>query len=129
MCSAEVSPPRCTGSIDCSASAECRANCSASASAKVDCSKPQASVVISGDLKLQKAVEANLTAWAEAVNLTLSLKEPIAALAGKTEGTFKAVGDIGLSGATCILASVKAAAEASVSVNVSVKASASLSAG
>src|SRR6185503_9594786 len=82
-CSAAASPPRCTGMLNCQASAECRGSCNANASAKVDCSKPQASVVVVGDLKLQQAIEANLTAWAEAVNLTLSLKEPVAALAGK----------------------------------------------
>jgi hypothetical protein len=128
-CAAEVSPPRCEGSIDCMASAECRANCNASASAKLDCSKPAATVVVQGDLKLQQVLEANIGAWAEAVNLTLALKEPAGALAGKTVATFQALGDIGISGAACVASSLKAAGEASVSVNVSVSASASLNAG
>ena len=47
----------------------------------------------------------------------------------KSVGTFQALGDIGLSGASCVATSLKAAADASVSVNVSVSASASLNAG
>jgi hypothetical protein len=115
--------------LNCQASAECRANCNASASAKLDCSKPSASVVVQGDVKLQQALEANISAWAEAVNLTIALKDPAAQLAAKSVATFQAIGDIGLSGASCVAASLKAAADASVSVNVSVSASASLSAG
>jgi hypothetical protein len=115
--------------LSCSASAECRGNCDASASAKLDCSKPAASVSVSGDLKLQQAIEGNLAAWAEAVNLTIALKDPAAALAGKTLATFKAIGDIGLSGATCVAASLQTAASAEAHINVSVSASASLNAG
>jgi hypothetical protein len=127
-CSAEASPPRCTGMLNCQASAECRGSCDANASAKLDCSKPAASVVVNGDLKLQKAIEAHLSGWAEAVNLTIALKDPATRLAAKSVDTFKAIGDIGISGATCALASVQAAGQASASITVSVNASASLNA-
>ncbi len=79
-------------------------------------------------MKLQQAIEGSLTAWAEAVNLAIALKDPAAKLATKTAATFSALGDIGISGATCAAASAKAAFDASASVNVSFKASASLNA-
>jgi hypothetical protein len=127
-CSVEASPPRCTADLRCDASAECRGSCNANAKASVDCSKPQASVVVNGDLKLQQVVEANLNAWAEAVNLTISLKDPAVDLASKGVATFKALGDIGVSGATCVLASMQAAAQAQAHMEVSVSASASFNA-
>jgi hypothetical protein len=128
MCSATVSPPRCTGMLDCSASATCRGNCEGSASANVDCSKPKATVFVSGDLKLQKAIEAHINDWAEAVNLTIALTTPVANLADKGVKAIKAIGDVGLSGATCALASAKTAASAQVHVEASVSVSGSLNA-
>ena len=79
-------------------------------------------------MKLQQAIEANIKDWAEAVNLTIALKDPAVKLAAKGAATFTALGDIGISGTTCVLASAKAAGEASASINVSVSASASLNA-
>jgi hypothetical protein len=125
-CSVESSPPRCTGMLNCTASADCRGSCQADASAHIDCSHPQATVTVVGDLKLQQAIEANLDEWAEAFNLTLALKDPAAKLAAKTAAGFQALGDVGAAGLTCAASGITAAASASASVSVSVSASASL---
>lgn len=128
-CDAEVSPPTCTGKLDCKADAECHSSCQAQASAKVDCPPPHATVTVVGDAELWTALKAHIDDFGEAVNLTIALKDPIADAAGKTIGAFEAVGDIGVSGAACMAASVSAAAEAQASISVSVSASASVSAG
>src|SRR5262249_24901228 len=104
-CSAQVSPPTCSGTLNRMASAECHGDCQAQASATGDCSKPEATVEVVGDIKLQQALEAHMQEWGEAVNLTLALKTPIANLAGKTVDAFKALGDIGAAGATCFAGS------------------------
>ena len=127
-CSAEASPPRCTGTLSCMGAAECQGSCSADASAKVDCSKPQATVVVQGDLKLQQALEAHINEWAVAFNMLTALKDPVAELASKGAATFSALGEVGVSGATCVASGVSAAASASASVSVSVSASASFNA-
>jgi hypothetical protein len=126
-CDAQLSPPVCTGKIDCMAAAECQGNCKAKADANFDCPAPQVTVVVEGDLELQTAIEAHAAAWGEAVNATLALQKPIAAVAGKTEAAFTAVGDVGLAGATCFASSFQSTVEASASINVSVSASASVS--
>jgi hypothetical protein len=128
-CDAEVSPPTCTGKLDCTASAECHSSCQAQASAKVDCPPPRATVVVVGDAELAAALSAHIQDFGAAVNLTLALKDPIADAAGKTVDAFKAVGEIGLSGAACLTSSLQAAVDAQASITVSVEASASVSAG
>jgi hypothetical protein len=126
-CSANASPPRCEGSVDCKGSAECKANCEANVSANVDCSKPQATVVVQGDLKLQQALEAHIKDWAVAFNMMTALTGPVKELAAKGAATFSAIGDIGAAGAVCVTSGLSAAASASVSFNVSLTASASFS--
>jgi len=81
---------------------------------------------VEGDAKLYTAINAHLDAVKKAFALTLALKDPIVALAGRTSDTFSALGDLGVSGATCAAASLQVAAQASVSINVSVQASASV---
>jgi hypothetical protein len=94
----------------------------------VDCPPPHATVTVVGDAELQAALAAHIKDFGAAVNLTLALKDPIAEVAGKTAGAFKAVGDIGVSGAACLASSISAAVEAQASISVSVEASASVSA-
>jgi hypothetical protein len=127
-CDAELSPPVCTGELDCEGSAECSSSCEAEASADIDCPPPTASVIVLGDVELQQALSANIEAWGEAVNLTLALREPIADVASKTLAAFEAVGEVGAAGATCFASSLSAAVQAEASISVSVEASASLSA-
>ena len=124
----EVSPPVCTGDLSCEASAECHASCEAQASAKVDCPPPEATVVVSGDAELQRALRAHIGEFGSAVNLTLALRGPIGDVAGKSIDAFSALGEVGLAGAACLASSVQAAASAQVSISVSVEASASLQA-
>ena len=128
-CSAEVSPPTCTGKLDCKASAECHASCQAEASAEVDCPPPHATVQVVGDAELAAALSAHIEDFGAAVNLTIALKDPIAAVAGKTIGAFQAIGDVGASGVACMASSLQASVEAQASISVSVEASASVSAG
>ena len=86
-------------------------------------------MTVIGDAELLAALQAHIGDWGEAVNLTLALKDPIFNVAGKTVDAFEAVGDIGLSGAGCMAASLQGAVEAKASIEVSVSASASVSAG
>jgi hypothetical protein len=72
---------------------------------------------------------AHIKEFGAAVNLAIALKDPIASVAGKTIGAFQAIGDVGVSGAACMAASLSAAVEAQASISVSVSASASVSAG
>jgi hypothetical protein len=123
-----VSPPTCTGELNCEGSAECHSSCQAQASAEVDCPPPSARVVVVGDAELQAALAAHIKDFGAAFNLTLALKDPIFDVAGKTVGAFEAVGDIGVSGAACMTTSLAAAAEAEASISVSVEASASVQA-
>ncbi len=124
-CDAEVSPPSCTGTLSCDGAAECQASCNGSASAKASCSS-SATLVVDGDADLYAAINAHIGDVKNAFALTIALKDPIANLAAKTAGTFSALGDIGVSGATCAASSIAIAAQASVSINVSVQASASV---
>jgi hypothetical protein len=124
-CGAEVSPPTCTGKLDCQASADCHASCQSSAKADASC-QAEANLVVEGDAKLYGALNARLDDIKEAFALTVSLKDPIADLAGRTAATFQALGDIGVSGLACIGSSLTLAGEASASINVSVSASASI---
>src|SRR5262249_9428253 len=119
-CSAEASPPRCEGTLDCSASASCRGNCSPNASAHLTCSKPKGVGAVAGDLKLQQAIGAHAADWGEAVTLTLALKDPIADFVTKTGGALSAAADIGLAGGACMLESLKVAGEAKAHIDVSV---------
>jgi hypothetical protein len=82
-----------------------------------------------GDAKLQAALAAHIEEFGAAVNLAIALKDPIGSVAAKTIGAFQALGDVGVSGAACLTASLSAAAEAQASISVSVTASASVSAG
>jgi hypothetical protein len=127
-CTGEASPPRCDVDIQCKGQAECTASCDGKAQASVSCEKPTAQVTVVGNVKLQKAIEANLSLWGEAFNLTLALKGPVATLAGKSAAAFSAIGDVGIGGAACVATSLSVVAEAQVHVSVSVQASASLSA-
>ena len=125
MCSAAASPPTCTGMLDCAGSADCHASCQSQAQASAQCTAT-AALTVEGDAKLYAAINAHLDALKLAFAETVALKDPIAALASKTAGAFSALGDLGVSGATCAAASVQVAAEASISINVSVQASASV---
>jgi len=125
MCSAEVSPPTCTGKLDCSGSADCHASCQASAQADASC-QSTANLVVEGDAKLYGALNAHIDDIKAAFSATIALKDPVAAIAGKTAMTFQALGDIGAAGIACVGASVSLAAQASASINVSVSASASV---
>ena len=127
-CTGEASPPRCDGTIDCKGQAECSASCDGKAQASVSCDKPTAQVTVVGNVKLQKAIEANLSLWGEAFNLTLALKEPIATLGGKTGAAFSAIGDVGIAGAACVTSSLSVFVQAQAHISVSAQASLSLSA-
>jgi hypothetical protein len=120
-----VSPPACTGKLNCEGTADCQASCQASASAQAECTS-SATLVVDGDAQLYKAIKAHMNDVKDAFALTLSLKDPIASVAAKTAGTFEALGDIGVQGGACVASSLALAAEASVSINVSVQASASV---
>lgn len=124
-CAAEVSPPTCTGKLDCAANADCHASCQGSAKADASCTAT-AKLDVMGDTELYAAINAHLDDLKAAIALTVALKDPIVDLAGRTGDTFSALGDIGVQGAACAAASLKVAAEASVSINVSVSASASV---
>jgi len=113
--------------ISCKGAAECQGSCNANASASVDCSKPVATVVVQGDLKLQQAIEAHLADWAIAFNMMTALQGPVGDLKSKGEAAFTAIGDIGLTGAACVASAGSALVNASASVQVSVSASASFS--
>ena len=124
-CSAETSPPSCTGTLNCEGSADCHASCQASAKASASCTS-SATLVVDGDAQLYTAINAHLGDVKAAFAQTFALKDPIADLAGKTVGTFSALGDIGVQGVSCATSSLAVAAQASVSINVSVQASASV---
>jgi len=111
--------------INCEGAADCQASCDASASAKASCSS-SANLVVTGDADLYAAINAHIGEVKDAFALTLELKDPIIALAGKTAGAFSALGDIGTSGAACAVSSVAIAGDAYASINVSVTASASV---
>ena len=55
--------------------------------------RPQATVTVVGDLKLQQALEAHIGDWAVAFNMMTALKDPAAKLASKGLATFQALGD------------------------------------
>jgi hypothetical protein len=121
--------PHCDGTVKCSASAECNANCHASASANFSCSKPQVTLVCSGDAGAGKICDALIqfqgdigAAWAA----TFALKDQIGTLAGKSVAVFQAVGDIGAAGATCFANELTVAAQAEASISVSFNATANV---
>jgi len=124
-CSAEVAPPTCQGTLNCEGSAECHANCEASATAKAECDS-SATLTVNGDAELSGALHAHLGEIKSAFALTYALKDPIWDLAKKSTGTFSALGEIGASGAACVVSSANIAAQAKVSIDVSVTASASV---
>jgi hypothetical protein len=124
-CSAAVSPPHCTGKLDCAV--DCQASCKGQVAATVDCPPPHAVVTIEGDEKLYAAFTAHLADIGAAINLTIALKDPIGELAAKGVATFQALGDIGANGVICATGAVSASAKASASINVSVSASATVS--
>lgn len=124
-CDAEVSPPSCQGTLSCDGAADCQASCKGSASASASCNS-SASLVVDGDADLYAAINGHIGDVKDAFALTLALEKPIANLVGKSAATFSALGDIGVSGASCAVSSAAIAAQASVSINVSVKASASV---
>jgi hypothetical protein len=64
-----------------------------------------------------------------AVNLAIALRDPSASVAGKTIAAFQALGDVGVSGATCRASSLSGTIEAQASINVPVSASVQGSAG
>jgi hypothetical protein len=111
--------------LNCMGSADCHASCQASVQADASC-HGTANLVVEGDAKLYAAMNAHIGDIEDAFAATFALKDPIAALAGKTVATFQALGDIGVSGAACIGSSLTLAAQASASINVSVSASASI---
>ena len=81
---------------------------------------------MSGDAKLDAAIRAHLDDVKDAFAMTYALKDPIGELAKKSVGAFKAIGDIGVQGATCFAASLGVAAQASASIDVSFQASLSV---
>jgi hypothetical protein len=125
MCTGSAKPPTCTGTLDCQGSADCHASCQGSAQASAACTST-AVLQVEGDAKLYAAINGHINDVKDAFALTLALKDPIVALAGRTVDTFKAVGDIGVQGGACLVSSISVAAQASVSINVSVQASASV---
>ena len=125
-CSAETSPPRCTGTLDCMASAECNGSCDAAGERQSRLLEAASKHRCRWRCQLQQALEAHIGAWGEAFNLTLQLKDPIAKLAAKSAATFQALGDIGVSGLSCVGSSLEATAKAQASISVSVSASASI---
>jgi hypothetical protein len=127
-CSAALSPPVCKGELDCDASAECHANCEARAQAQIDCPPPEATVAVSGDADLLRAIASRIDDFGTAINLTLALTDPIADVATRSIDAFDAVGEVGIAGAACFGTSLNAALEAQVSISVSVEASASFDA-
>lgn len=131
MCDAQVSPPTCTGSVDCMATAECHGSCQASAQANVDCSRPQVDITITGNddaILLSAAVHKHLVEWGEAWSLFKTLQTPVSNLGGKTIAAFSAIGDVGVGGVTCLSSSLAVVGQASASVQVSVSVSATFSA-
>lgn len=128
-CSLALSPPVCTGELECDASAECHASCEAQGRARVECPPPEATVTVDGDAELMRALAAHIDEFGAAVNLTLALRDPIAEVASRSLAVFDALGDVGIAGAACFASSVSIAASAQVSISVSVEASASLAAG
>ena len=124
-CMGAVKPPTCTGKLDCQGSADCHASCQGSAQADAACTST-AVLQVEGDAKLYSAINTHLGDLKEAFALTIALKDPIIDLAGRTQATFSALGDIGVQGGACLASSLAVAAEASVSINVSVQASASV---
>jgi hypothetical protein len=129
-CMAAVSPPTCTGKLDCTASAECHGDCQAQAKAKLECSPPQVNFNVQGDAKLYAAFNMYLADIGLAFNQTLELKDLILgsdSVLSHTEAAFSAVGDIGAAGASCLVAQASVVAHATASVQVSVSASATVS--
>jgi hypothetical protein len=125
-CEGAVKPPTCTGKLSCEGAAECQASCDASARAKASCSS-SADLVVTGDgAELYAAINAHIGQVKEAFALTLELRKPIVALAGKTASTFSALGDIGVAGGACVVASAGIFAEASASIDVSFQATLSV---
>jgi hypothetical protein len=57
----------------------------------------------------------------------LALKDVIGPVVSQTAMTFSAIGDVGVSGASCITSELSVAGNISASVNVSVSASATVS--
>jgi hypothetical protein len=124
-CSVETSPPTCEGTLSCDGDAECHASCEASASASAKC-ESSATLAVEGDDQLYGVLQTHIGEIKAAFAQTYALKDPIAELAGKTTGTFSALGQIGASGLACAASSIEIAAEAEVSISVSVNASASV---
>ena len=129
MCSAAVTPPSCTGMLNCSGSAECHGDCQAQAQASLNCSPPQVQFDVEGDASLYAAFQANLSDIGLAFNDTLALKDLIGPIANKTASTFSAIGDIGAAGATCVASELSVVGNVQASVSVSVSASATVSGG
>src|SRR5258706_3817337 len=87
-----------------------------------------ATVVVQGDLDLQRALEPNIDEWAVAFNELATMKSPLVDLAARSMESFAALGNIRPSGAACVAQGISEAAGASASFSVSVQASAAFSA-
>src|SRR5258706_13626731 len=61
-----------------------------------------ATVVVQGDLDLQRALEAHIDEWAVAFNELATMKSPLVDLATRSMESFAALGNIGPSGAACV---------------------------
>jgi hypothetical protein len=122
MCDAAVSPPTCNGMVTCSTSGQCHANCQAQASANISCPPPQVTVQIIGDAALAATFQSHLVELGNAFALTSALAGPVGVVAGQSADTFTALGNVGLSGASCIGSELQVAATASAHVNVCVSA-------
>jgi len=84
-------------------------------------------LAIAGDAKLLASFQGHLDEIGVAFDGTLALKDLIGPVAAKSAATFSALGDIGVSGAACVVSELQVAAHASASVQVSVSASATVS--
>jgi hypothetical protein len=126
-CDAPVSPPTCNGMLSCMGSEECHADCQGQASASLNCAPPQVTVQILGDAALAATFQSHLVELGNAAAQTAALTGPIGSVAGKTLATFSALGNVGLSGASCLASELQVATTASVHLQVCVSAQATVS--
>ena len=82
---------------------------------------------IIGDEALAASFQLRLVELGNAAAQTLALTAPVAAVGGRTLDTFSALGDVGLSGASCLASELQVAATASAHVQVCVSAQATVS--
>jgi hypothetical protein len=113
--------------VSCQGSATCHGDCQAQAKATLNCSPPQVSVDIEGDAPLYASFTTHLADIGTAFDDTLALKDLIGNVAGQTETTFSALGDVGAAGVACLGSQAQAVVNVQASISVSVSASATVS--